>query len=71
MKRQNEEILNYLSTHKKGLTTLDMMLKLGIASPAKRIQELRRDGHSIIGIQHKKRNRYGRMITFLEYRLAK
>lgn len=71
MKSQRQAILDYLTTHRRGLTTMDMMAKLGIASPTKRISELRQEGHNIVAIERKAKTRYGHTAKFLEYRLAK
>ena len=46
---QRQKILHYLRTHKKGLSKRDMILRMNIGSPTKRISELREQGFRIIG----------------------
>ena len=45
---QNNAIIGYLRKHHTGLTTIEAMRKLDIASFTKRISELRRAGYKII-----------------------
>ena len=44
---QKTRALRYFQTHKKGLTPLDMWVKLGIYRASDVIYQLRKDGHDI------------------------
>lgn len=47
MRTQNEKILKYLQTHKRGLTAMQALEKFGCMRLASRISDLRKMGYSI------------------------
>ena len=61
--------IDYFKKHKRGLTTMTMMDKLGIASPTKVISNLRKDGYKILGTKCETVNRYGKKVRFVRYTL--
>ena len=47
MRTQNEKILKYLQTHKRGLTAMQALEKFGCMRLASRISDLRKVGYII------------------------
>ena len=47
MRTQNEKILKYLQTHKRGLTAMQALEKFGCMRLASRISDLRKIGYVI------------------------
>jgi len=47
MRTQNEKILKYLQTHKRGLTAMQALEKFGCMRLASRISDLRKIGYII------------------------
>lgn len=67
MDTQNQKILKYLQTHKRGITTLDAFTKLGITRLSGRIHELRRAGYDIETVDTMAKNRDGKVVRFGTY----
>lgn len=68
-KSQNQMVLEHLRNH-KGLTTYEAYTKYGITRLPSRICDLRKQGHIISSITKVEKNRYGRKVSFVEYRLV-
>ena len=66
---QKRAILHYLREH-EGITQADATEEIGCQRLPARICDLRGDGHKIINVWRKSRNRYGRRVRFVEYRLV-
>lgn len=69
MKSQCEQILQYLQTHKRGITPLKAMEKFGILRLSGRIYDLRDSGYDIITDIVEVKNRNGDTCRVAEYRL--
>ena len=69
MDTQNKMILDYLKKHKRGLSALDAMEKLGVMRLSGRIFDLRRAGHNIETVQREGKNRYGKTVRYGVYML--
>lgn len=66
---QNERILKYLQTHKKGITQLKALEKFGCLRLSGRIHDLREAGYRITTNIIEVPNRYGETSRVAEYRL--
>ena len=66
---QNEMILKYLQTHKRGITPLKAMERFGILRLSGRIHDLREAGYPIMTNIIEVPNRYGEVSRVAEYRL--
>lgn len=66
---QKERILNYLQTHKKGITPIDALEKFGCFRLSGRIFELREDGHDIVMNFEEKVNAQGEKKRYARYSL--
>lgn len=69
MKSQNERILKYLQTHKRGITQLQALEKFGVLRLSGRIHNLREQGYPIMTNIIEVTNRYGEISRVAEYRL--
>ena len=69
MKSQNERILKYLQTHKRGITQLQALEKFGVLRLSGRIHNLREQGYPIMTNIIEVPNRYGEISRVAEYRL--
>ena len=69
MKTQNERILKYLQTHKRGITQLQAFEKFGVLRLSGRIHNLREQGYPIMTNIIEVPNRYGEISRVAEYRL--
>ena len=69
MKSQNERILKYLQTHKRGITQLQAFEKFGVLRLSGRIHNLREQGYPIMTNIIEVPNRYGEISRVAEYRL--
>jgi hypothetical protein len=69
MKTQNERVLKYLQTHKRGITQLQALDKLGVLRLSGRIHDLREMGYPIMTNIIEVPNRYGEISKVAEYRL--
>ena len=56
---QEKRTLKYFQTHKKGLTALDFLTKLGIYRASDVVYKLRKDGHDIRTDYVNVKNRFG------------
>lgn len=66
---QTERTLQYLKTHKRGLTPLDMWSKLGIYRASDVVLRLRRKGHDIKTDIVKVKNKFGEECQVAYYTL--
>ena len=64
---QAERMLKYMDDF-GFITTYQAVVDLGIASPTKRISDLRRMGYEIISEDIKTKNRYGENTHYFKYR---
>ena len=69
MKSQNERILKYLQTHRRGITQLQALEKFGVLRLSGRIHNLREQGYPIMTNIIEVTNRYGEISRVAEYRL--
>ena len=71
MKRsQNEMILKYLQTHRRGITQLKALEKFGCLRLSGRIHDLREQGYRIMTNIIEVENRNGDVSRIAEYRLV-
>lgn len=68
---QRDSILQYLEQHPEGITVRDMVVKLNINSPTKRISELVSMGFPIEKSWAYRRNSIGEKKRYMRYRLRK
>lgn len=66
-KTQNQALLAYLRKYKKGITTLEAAIRLGICRLSERVRELMKLGYSFIKLREKSAN--GATVT--RYKLAR
>lgn len=66
---QKTRILDYLRTHKKGMTPLDAWQKCGVYRAAAVICELRKDGYNITTGEKIVYNKFGEECRVAEYEL--
>ena len=69
-KTQKSEILKYLKTHKKGITSIQAIEMFGATRLSDIIFRLRNEGWDIDTHMITKKNRYGHAVTFACYRLV-
>ena len=69
-KTQNERILRYLKTHKRGITSIQAIELFGATRLSDIIFRLRKAGYDIETEQITKKNRYGHTTTYACYKLA-
>lgn len=69
-KTQRSEILKYLKTHKRGITSLQAIEMFGATRLSDIIFRLRKDGYEIETESITKKNRYGHAVTFARYTLV-
>ena len=67
---QKQEVLNYLMTHKRGITSFIAFERFGVTRLADIIFKLRQEGYDIITESITTKNRYGHVTTYASYRLA-
>lgn len=70
-KKQHEMVLEYLKTHKKGMTALDAFNLFGIMQMPKRIWILKRLGYKIETKTETGVNRFGKPVHYTRYTLVK
>ena len=70
MKSQNERVLKYLQTPKRGITQYQALDKLGVMRLASRISDLREMGYPILKDTIEVRNRYDEVCRVAQYRLV-
>ena len=68
---QRQALLRYLKTHKRGITQLDAINKLGIARLSERVRELEKIGAVIEHRAEQRINRHGNMCRYVRYILVK
>lgn len=68
-KSQCEMVLDYMKTHKRGITPLKAMERFGIMRLSGRIHDLREMGYPIMTNIIEVPNRYGDVSRVAEYRL--
>ena len=68
---QNEKILKYMQTHKRGITPLTAMEKFGCMRLSGRIHDLREMGYVISSELVEVKNRYGDSCRVSRYTLVR
>ena len=68
MMTQKDEIERYIREH-GSITPMDAFNDLGITKLATRVSEMKRDGIRIIGELEKGKNRNGKKVQFMRYRM--
>ena len=66
---QKKRALRYLQTHKRGMTPLDMWVKLGIYRASDVVYQLRKEGHDIKTDYVNVANKYGESCRVAYYTL--
>lgn len=66
---QKEMVIEYIKKY-GFITPMDAFYDLGITKLATRISELKKDGFSFVEIWRKDKNRFGKPVKFMVYRLA-
>ena len=66
---QVDYILMYMNQF-GSITTYEAFTELGITRLGARISEMRKNGHNIIGEIERRKNRFGKSVTFMRYRLG-
>lgn len=69
-KSQNEMILNYMQTHKRGITQLKALERFGCLRLSGRIHDLREEGWQIATNIIEVPNRFGEVSRVAEYTLV-
>lgn len=64
---QNKRVLQYLRTHKRGISDLEAYEKYAIRRLSARIYDLRKMGYEIETIREIKNNRFGVAVTYARY----
>lgn len=67
---QKNEVLKYLKTHKRGITSIQAVELFGATRLSDIIFRLRQEGYDIITEMITTKNRYGHTTTYARYRLA-
>ena len=68
---QKEQVLKYMQSHKRGISTWTAFERFGITRLSGRIYELKQDGHLIDAVTIRKKDKEtGKVKTHTEYRLA-
>lgn len=68
--KQHEMVLEYLKSHKGGMTSLDAFNLFGIMQMPKRIWILKRLGYNIHTETESGINRFGKTVHYTRYTLA-
>ena len=66
-KSQKSEVLKYMKSHKKGITSLQAIQLFGATRLSDIIFKLRKDGYEIRTEEVTTKNRYGHSTTFARY----
>ena len=69
-KTQKSEVLKYMETHKKGITTFQAFERFGITRLADIIYKLKQEDCEIYSESITTKNRYGHVVTYSRYFLA-
>lgn len=64
---QNQQILKFLKTHKRGITTWDAFERFGVTRLSARIADLRKSGSIIITKKETGTNRNGNKSNYARY----
>lgn len=67
---QLSDVLKYLQTHKRGLTSVQAFNLFGVTRLSDIIFKLRKAGYDIVTEQITKKNQYGNTVTFACYKMA-
>lgn len=70
VKTKTSEILKYLKSHKKGITSLEAITHFGATRLSAIIFELRKDGHNIVMDWEEGTDMYGHKMRYGRYRLV-
>ena len=68
--KQHEMVLEYLKSHKKGMTSLDAFNLFGIMQMPKRIWILKKMGYNIQKKTETGKNRFGKPVHYTRYTLV-
>lgn len=68
-KTQTSDILKYLQTHKRGITSLEAINRFGATRLSDIIFRLRKKGYNIVTENNLVKNRYGRQVLVSTYKL--
>ena len=69
LSRQQKDILTHLQTS-GSITTIEACVDYGICRLSERIRELKSLGFHILSVPASTRNRYGRKVNFVRYRIV-
>ena len=69
MKTKKQRLLEYLKTHKRGITGQDALKKLGLYRLSGEIHQLRNAGYNIVTSMEEKEEEDGRITTYARYYL--
>ena len=64
---QKQAVLQYLKRHKRGITQLEAVVKLGILRLSERCRELESEGYRIGRETEKKIGAYGHSVRYTRY----
>ena len=64
---QNEKVLKYIDKF-GSITTMEAFMALGVTRLSARIWDLRHEGYNIVSVQKSGTNRFGELVTYVEYR---
>lgn len=67
---QKNEVLKYLKTHKRGITSIQAVELFGATRLSDIIFRLRKEGYDIVTEAITTKNRYGHTTTYAKYYLA-
>ena len=68
-KTQTSDILKYLQSHKRGITSIEAINRFGATRLSDIIFRLRKKGYNIITENNLVKNRYGRQVLVSTYKL--
>lgn len=67
---QQKAVLQYLKSHKRGITQFEAVIKLGVLRLSQRIAELESQGYIIAREAEKKIGTYGHTVRYTRYWLV-
>lgn len=68
-KTQTSDILKYLQSHKRGITSIEAINRFGATRLSDIIFRLRKKGYNIVTENNLVKNRYGRQVLVSTYKL--
>lgn len=68
-KTQTQDVLKYLQSHKRGITSLEAINRFGATRLSDIIFRLRKKGYNIVTENNLVKNRYGRQVLVSTYKL--